>query len=135
VLVETPLAASLLRPAEPRLYRRVALVLFANVASHPAVWFIFPELGLPCIPVLVLAEAWAVLSEALFYRLVLEKMDAVETLGISALDRPRLRDPIRTTVAVTPQSSSGSTVRRRGIPYSRACSWTCAALVSAMSRK
>jgi hypothetical protein len=85
VLVETPLAAALLRPAEPRLPRRVALVLFANLASHPAVWFIFPALGLPYLPMLVLAEAWAVLSEALFYRLVFEKTDAVEALGISAL--------------------------------------------------
>ena len=85
VLVETPLAVTLLRRAEPRLWRRIALVLFANVASHPAVWFIFPELGLPFIPMLVLAEAWAVLSEALLYRLVFEKTDAVEAFGISAL--------------------------------------------------
>ena len=85
VLVETPLAVTLLRPAEPRLGRRIALVLFANVASHPAVWFIFPGLGLPYIPMLILAEAWAVLSEALFYRLVFEKTGAVEALGISAL--------------------------------------------------
>lgn len=85
VLVETPLAAALLRRAEPRLGRRVALVIFANVASHPAVWFIFPALGMPYTPMLVLAEAWAVLSEAVFYRLVFEKTDAVEAFGISAL--------------------------------------------------
>ena len=85
VIVETPLAATLLRPAEPRLARRIALVLFANVASHPAVWFIFPALGLPYIPTLVLAEAWTVPSEALFYRLVFEKTTAVEASGISAL--------------------------------------------------
>ncbi len=84
-LVEVPLAATLLRPAEPRLGRRIALVLFANVASHPAVWFIFPALGLPYTPTLILAEAWAVLSEALFYRLVFEKADAVEVFGVSAL--------------------------------------------------
>ena len=85
VLVETPIAAALLKPAEPRLYRRAVLVLFANMASHPAVWFIFPELGLSYAPTLVLAEAWAVLSEALLYRLVFEKTGAVEALGISAL--------------------------------------------------
>jgi hypothetical protein len=85
VLVEVPIATALLRPAEPRRARRVALVLFANVASHPAVWFIFPELGLPHLPTLVLAEAWALLSEALFYRLVFEKTDAVEAVGIAAV--------------------------------------------------
>ncbi len=85
VLVETPLAAALLRPAEPRLARRTALVLFANLASHPAVWFIFPALGLPYLPTLLISEAWAVLLEALLYRLVFEKTDAVEALGISAL--------------------------------------------------
>jgi hypothetical protein len=85
VLVEAPIAAALLRRAEPRFARRVALVIFANVASHPAVWFIFPALGMPYTPMLVLAEAWAVLSEALFYRLVFEKTDAAEAFGISAL--------------------------------------------------
>jgi hypothetical protein len=85
VVVETPIAAALFRPAEPRLFRRIALTLFANLASHPAVWFIFPALGLPYFPALVLAEVWAVVVEALFYRLVFEKSDAVEALGISAL--------------------------------------------------
>lgn len=85
VLVEAPIAAALLKPAEPRLHRRAALVLFANLASHPAVWFIFPELGLSYAPTLVLAEAWAVLSEALLYRLVFEETGAVEAFGISAL--------------------------------------------------
>jgi hypothetical protein len=85
VVVETPIVASLFRPVEPRLPRRVALILFANLASHPAVWFIYPALGLPYFPALVLAEAWAVLVEALFYRLVFEKSDALEALGISAL--------------------------------------------------
>jgi hypothetical protein len=85
VLVETPIAAALFRPVEPRRSRRVALILFANLASHPAVWFIFPTLGLGYHPALVIAEAWAVLVEAAFYRLVFEKSDAVEALGISAL--------------------------------------------------
>ena len=85
LLVETPIAAALFRPVEPRLPRRVALILFANLASHPAVWFIFPNLGLRYSPALVIAEAWAVLVEAAFYRLVFEESDAVEALGISAL--------------------------------------------------
>lgn len=84
-LVELPIVSALLREAEPRLYRRLALVLFANLASHPAVWFIFPALGLPYGAMLLIAEAWAVLSEAALYRLVFEKTGAVEALGISAL--------------------------------------------------
>jgi hypothetical protein len=85
VLVELPIAAALLRPAEPRLARRLAVVLFVNLASHPAVWFIYPALGLSYVPTLVISEAWAVLLEALLYRLVFEEADAIEALGISAV--------------------------------------------------
>jgi hypothetical protein len=70
-LLETPLGARLLRPSEPRLLRRVLAVLVANLASHPAVWFVFPELG-AAHPgaTLALSEFWAFASELGIYRLV-----------------------------------------------------------------
>jgi len=46
ILVETPIVVALFREAEPRLGRRLAFALFANLATHPAVWFVFPALGL-----------------------------------------------------------------------------------------
>jgi hypothetical protein len=35
--------------------------------THPAVWFIFPELGLPYGVMLAVAETWAVVAEAAVY--------------------------------------------------------------------
>lgn len=64
--VELPIGAALLRPLGS-LPRRTSLVFLANLASHPAVWFVFPELGLSPRAWLVLAELWAVAIEAFAY--------------------------------------------------------------------
>jgi hypothetical protein len=66
--VELAVAAPLLPgPRAPR----VLLVALANLASHPAVWFVFPDLGLGYAAWLVLAELWAVAVEAIAYRVLL----------------------------------------------------------------
>ncbi len=68
VAVEAPLATLLLRRCEPRLPRLLLLILFANLASHPAVWFIFTQLLLVGTPeYLLVAETWAIACEAVFY--------------------------------------------------------------------
>jgi hypothetical protein len=68
VAVEVPLVAFLLRRYEPSRPRLVFLALFANLASHPAVWFIFTQLLLVGTPeYFLVAEGWAVAVEALFY--------------------------------------------------------------------
>jgi hypothetical protein len=67
-LVEAPIVALLLRRWEPSWPRLVALVGFANLASHPAVWFVFSQLldiGTP--EYLFVVEGWAIACEALFY--------------------------------------------------------------------
>lgn len=66
LLVEAPIAEVGLRPLGPR-SRRLALFLVANIASHPAVWFVFPELGLSSRAWLIAAELWAVAIEAFAY--------------------------------------------------------------------
>jgi hypothetical protein len=71
LLFELPVAVWLLRQAEPSLRRRIPLIVFANLATHPAVWFIFPELDLPYLPTVVLAELWAWWIEAAFFFLVM----------------------------------------------------------------
>jgi len=75
LLVELPVAVPLLRapgrPEAPAL-RRAALVLFANLASHPLLWFALSALPLPGPWTLALSEAWAVLAEAALYRLALD---------------------------------------------------------------
>ena len=51
--------------------RRLSLIAIANVATHPAVWLIFPELGAargwPATVTLVASEAWAFGFEAFVY--------------------------------------------------------------------
>ena len=66
--VEIPVAVFLLRHADAALPRLVLLVVFANLATHPAVWFVFTQLFLVGTPEYVLAaEGWAFGAEALFY--------------------------------------------------------------------
>jgi hypothetical protein len=73
--LEAAVALPLLRPPAPSppfgWGRRVAAVFVVNLASHPAVWFVFPELGAghPDLT-LALSELWAFGSELLIYRLV-----------------------------------------------------------------
>jgi len=68
VAVELPIGAWLLRRAEPELPRRVALVVLANLVTHPAVWYVFSQLFLVgTVEYLVAAEGWAVAAEAVFY--------------------------------------------------------------------
>jgi hypothetical protein len=68
--VEVPLAAVLLRDADRVLARRVARVSLASVLTHPAVWFVFPFLGLTYRAQVAVSELWAVLAELVYYRLV-----------------------------------------------------------------
>jgi hypothetical protein len=83
--VEIPIATALFRRAEARLGRRLGFAFFANLISHPAVWLIFPFLGLRYGTSILLAEAWAFGIEALFYMLAFEKSDRFHAAGVSAL--------------------------------------------------
>jgi hypothetical protein len=70
---------------EQRLARRSAAVLFAQLATHPLVWFVLPELRLGRLPFLVLAESWAVVAELTLYRLVFPALSWSRALAVSAL--------------------------------------------------
>lgn len=74
LVIEQVAAGWLLRREVPAL-RRVGLIAVCNVASHPAVWLIFPELGAGLgwsqTFTLVLSELWAFGLEALIYGLFL----------------------------------------------------------------
>lgn len=56
---------------------RAVLAFFAQLASHPAVWFVFPRLGMSWLTMVVCAEVWAVLSETIFYALTLGGVSAL----------------------------------------------------------
>lgn len=75
VAIELPVAVALLgasgRPGAS-ISKRAGLVLFANLASHPVLWFVLSALPLRGGWALALSETWAVLAEAALYRLALD---------------------------------------------------------------
>jgi hypothetical protein len=80
MLVAVPLLGRAQRPV-----RRCAAVLFAQLATHPLVWFALPELHLGRLPFLVVAESFAVVVELALYRLVFPELSWSRALAISAL--------------------------------------------------
>lgn len=70
MLVEIPIATPLLAIVERNVTRRIAIVVVANLATHPLVWFLFPGLAFGRPARLALSEAWAVLAEIAIYKLV-----------------------------------------------------------------
>ncbi len=84
VAVEVPIAVYLLRRFEPDLLRLSLLIIFANLATHPAVWFIFSQPFLVGTPeYTVVAELWAVGVEALFYAVVLRGLSPRRAIGVA----------------------------------------------------
>jgi hypothetical protein len=88
LLIEQLAACWALRRELP-LGRRIALITVANVASHPAVWLIFPELGAglgwPHLVTLLVSEIWAFGLEALIYLLFLGNGRARQAVWASVL--------------------------------------------------
>lgn len=82
--VEVLVAARLLdgRVSVPR---RLGLAAFAQLATHPLVWFVLPNLASSRLQFLVLAESWAVLGEILFYRLAMPENTWTRCAAVSAL--------------------------------------------------
>lgn len=65
--------------------RRVSAVTLAQLASHPAVWLVFPLLGLSRTGYLLVAESWAVLLEFALYRTVFANLSGSKALAVAAL--------------------------------------------------
>jgi succinate-acetate transporter protein len=66
--VEVPLVVLLLGRDRQDRVRIGALAVFANLATHPAVWFVFTQLFLVgTVEYTLAAETWAVVVEAVFY--------------------------------------------------------------------
>ena len=82
--IEVPIAVYLLRRAEPDLLRRLLLVVFANLLTHPSVWFIFTQVFLVgTLEYTVASEAWAVAIEALFYLAAIQGLGPRRALGVA----------------------------------------------------
>lgn len=86
LVVETPIVVVVLRHAEPDLARLALIAVFANLATHPAVWFVFTQLFLVGTPEYVLAaEAWAVFAEIAFFMVVIRGVGARQAVTASLL--------------------------------------------------
>lgn len=67
LVFEVPLVAWLLADSVPTLRRRLAIAVFANLLTHPLVWFFFPQLPLAPTSRLASSEVWAFVAESVFY--------------------------------------------------------------------
>jgi hypothetical protein len=65
--------------------RRAIAALIGQLATHPAVWFILPELHLPRTKFMLLAETWAVVVEALIYIFSLPELPWGRALVVSVV--------------------------------------------------
>jgi hypothetical protein len=85
-VVEAPIVVALTRASEVGVARRVALVFFAQLVTHPLVWFVFPYIvGITGGTATLLSEIWAWLAEAAFYALVLRGVTVTRAVAVSAL--------------------------------------------------
>ncbi len=84
--VEVPIVAWLLRRAEPDLARRVGLAVFANLATHPIVWYVVTQLLLVgSFEYTLVAEGWAVVAETVLYIVALRGLDPRRAVVVAVL--------------------------------------------------
>lgn len=83
--IETPLVIFLLRPNVSTTARCVLLSCFANLATQPLVWFVFPMAPLAPWPRYWVSELWAVAAEAVFYRVTVRGLPAARAATVSLL--------------------------------------------------
>jgi hypothetical protein len=84
--VELPLVVALTRDSALDWRRRAVLAFFAQLATHPTVWYVFPAIpGLAPITALVLSELWAWFGEAGFYVAAGVARTPVAALGVAAI--------------------------------------------------
>lgn len=85
-LIEVPIVLALTREGPVPTPRRLALAFFAQLVTHPLVWYVFPNLsGLSHTSTLVLSELWAWLGEAVFYAVALAPIRPARAVGVAAL--------------------------------------------------
>ena len=82
--VEVPIALALLHRSGPGIVRLAGIAAVANLATHPVVWFVLPQLlDVGETSYTIVAEIWAVAIEALVYWLALPGI-GVRRIAITA---------------------------------------------------
>jgi hypothetical protein len=84
-LIEAPIVVAATRDEPSPWPRRLALAVFAQLVTHPLVWFVFPFIaGITGHTSLALSELWAWLGEALFFAVALPTRP-LRALGVSGV--------------------------------------------------
>lgn len=84
--IEAVVVLLLTRGSATPAWRRLTLVTYAQLATHPLVWFVFPYVaGLRGGTALLLGELWACLAEGVLYALTFEGTTLPRALGISTV--------------------------------------------------
>ena len=84
--VEIPVAGYLLRRAEPDRVRLVVLIVFANLATHPIVWYVWTQPFLiGTWEYILAAEAWAVGAEAVFYAVAFRGLGPRRAIAVAVV--------------------------------------------------
>jgi hypothetical protein len=82
--VELPIAVWLLRQAETNVARRIAIVVLANLATHPAVWYVFSQFFLVgTLEYTLAAEGWAFAIEAIFYFVAIRGVSSRRAVAVA----------------------------------------------------
>ena len=86
IAVEAPIVILLARRFEANLIRLAIIVLFANLATHLAVWYVITQLLLVATwQYLVVAESWAIAAEAIVYWAVFRGLRPTAAIGITTI--------------------------------------------------
>jgi len=82
--VEAPIVVFLLRREEQDLLRLGVLIVFANLATHLAVWYVFTQLFLVgTLEYTLVAETWAIAAEAVFYWAAIRGLSASRAVAVA----------------------------------------------------
>lgn len=82
--IEAPIVAFLLRRAERSIVRRGALIVFANLTTHPVVWYVISQLLLVgTLGYTIVAETWATAVEAIFYAATVRGLSARRAIAVA----------------------------------------------------
>jgi hypothetical protein len=82
--IEAPIVWLAFRSAERSLPRLTVLFVFANLATHLVVWYVWTQVFDVSSPEYVIAsETWAVLAEALFYGAAIRGITAARIVGVA----------------------------------------------------
>lgn len=85
VVIEVPIVVLLVGKAEASWTRRIIIALAGQLATHPLVFFVFPQLPLRGFPSLVCSELYALGFEALLYGAAFVRLRPLEAFAIAGL--------------------------------------------------